>query len=317
MRSQASKVPLKDRVWKPLLSLVTNETGKSGNAYEDELRATSDVFLKGLFRGLSGNHVLAEAASFAAGQVQYLGVFLEGNAMGLALSDHLTPAKHKRWNTLRSEIETRHPYEIHTALGMALGLFGGKVETTKSMTSLWQWFVVDGLGFQQGLLHPDKFIERRVRTRRSLCVQGSKVFDQGLGRSIWFQAGGDVQRTCETVERFEKERQADLWVGVGVAVSHVGNLSQTSLTYLRARADKHAANFAIGIAIGAHVRHLNGTGKEVADNACRIAAGVSAEEAAAIVENAVAAVSGSPTDDIHIRWQGTISQNLRVRTLDR
>lgn len=312
MRSQASKVPLKDKVWKPLLSLVTNETGKSGNAYEDELRATSDIFLKGLFRGLSGNHVLAEAAAFAAGELQYLGVFLEGNAMGLALSDHLTPAKHKRWDTLRSEIETRHPYEIHTALGMALGLFGGKVETTNSITSLWQWFVVDGLGFQQGLLHPDKFIERRIRTRRSLSIQGSKVFDQGLGRSIWFHAAGDVQRACEAVEKFDKERQEDLWVGVGVAVSHVGNLPEASLTYLRARSDKYAANFAVGIAIGAHVRHLNGTGKEVTDNACRIVAGVSAAEAATIVGDAATAVSGNTTGDIHIRWQETISRKLRT-----
>lgn len=313
MRSQASKVPLKDKVWKPLLSLVTTETGRSGNAYEDELRATSDIFLKGLFRGLSGNHVLAEAAAFAADELQYLGVFLEGNAMGLALSDHLTPAKHKRWNTLRSEIEARHPYEIHTALGMALGLFGGKVETTDSVTSLWQWFVVDGLGFQQGLLHPDKFIERRIRTRRSLCVQGSKVFDQGLGRSIWFQAAGDIQRTCEAIEKFEQERQSDLWVGIGVAVSHVGNLPEASITYLRARANKHATNFAVGTVIGAHVRHLNGTGNGVSDAACRIAAGVSAEEASNIVEDAYAAVNGSTTNDIHIRWQETISRKLTAQ----
>lgn len=295
-----------------MLSLVSNETQQSGNAYADELRATSDVFLKGLFRGLSGNHVLTEAASFAAGEMQYLGVFLEGNAMGLALSDYLTPAKRKRWNTLRCEIENRHPYEVHTALGMALGMFGGKIDNA---TSLWQWFVLDGLGFQQGLLHPDKFIERRIRSRRALSAQGAKVFDQGLGRSIWFQSAGDVQRACESVEKFDHERHADLWTGLGVAVAHVGNLPESSLTYLRARAEKHAASFAVGIAIAAHVRHLNGTGKEVADNACRIIAGVSAQEAAAIVEHSYAAVYGSTTNDIHMRWQDAISQKLKEASL--
>lgn len=315
LRSQATKVHLQEKLWKPILSLVnSNETSSGGNAYGEEIRATCDVFLKGLFRGLSGKPATMDSAPFIAGRIQHLGVYLEGTAMGLALCDRLTPARFKRWNVFKNEIEQKHPYEIHTALGMALGMFGGKVEPIQ--TSLWNWFIIDGLGFQQGLLHPDRYIERKIRSRRALSVQASRVFDQGLGRAIWFHAAGDVVKVSDAVEKFESDRKHDLWVGIGVAAAHVGSLPDASLSYLEERAGFNRAALAIGIAIAAHVRFLNETGKEVAEAACRVILSTSAHEAAMLVEEAANFVKAEPILDRHAHWQNRIAQKLGIVALN-
>lgn len=303
---------LTEKFWKPFMSLVASDSVQCDQTnFSKEVRATGDVFLKGIFRGLSGASIVPAEATRIAGHQRFKGVLMEGLSMGLALSDHVNPSRVKRWNLHCSRHELAHPYETHTGLGMAIGMFGGAVTSPRM---LWEWFVIDGLGFQQGVLHSEKFLYRCGKTTRRLTSYGFKVFDQGLGRSIWFQTGGNATAACDMIANFSIDRQADLWIGMGVAVAHVGSTSNADLEVLRDRAGIFRTHLALGTVIAAHVRHLGNTCADITDGACRIVAGMSSAEAARIVQQATDSISESGADEVsHQVWHNRIIEMLSSR----
>jgi hypothetical protein len=81
-------------------------------------------------------------------------------------------------------------------LGWAWARLPGNPERRlPALDPLLGWLAVDGYGFHEGYFH----WRRRVSARelpRGLSASARRVFDQGLGRSLWFVEGADVPRAA-------------------------------------------------------------------------------------------------------------------------
>ena len=120
-----------------------------------------------------------------------------------------------------------------------------------------------------------------------------RAFDQGLGRSLWFVRGAEVERVIEMVGTFECERQSDLWSGVGLACAYAGGADDASVEALRAGAGPFAPQLAQGAAFAAKARERAGNTSANTEKACRILCAMTAGAAAEITD---AALIGLPPD---------------------
>lgn len=219
---------------------------------------------------------------------ELLGFAFEGAAMGLALLDLMTPWQKDRWLHFMQSGGAEHIYMSHVGVGWALARLqrwrGGHPRLTDPLL---RWLAIDGYGFHEGYFHWPKFIRSRALPER-LSGYSRRVFDQGLGRSLWFVNGADVQRIAATVAAFPVTRRADLWSGVGLACAYAGGVDQAALTALRAAAAPlYQAQLAQGASFAAKTRQRAGNPTEHTEMACRMLCGISAVEAAEATDHAL------------------------------
>src|SRR5207249_4846410 len=138
-------------------------------------------------------------------------------------------------------------------------------------------------GFHEGFFHWRRYLGGSPVPKR-VTGYAARVFDQGLGRSLWFVDGADVCRLRQTISDFPQKRQPDLWSGIGLACVYAGELDETGLHSLREAAGAFWPQLAQGGAFAAKARCRAGSPTAYTERACRALCGVSAEEAAAITD---------------------------------
>lgn len=214
----------------------------------------------------------------------------EGVAMGLTGLDCVLPSK-SRFREFLAGPGDAHVYMVHIGAGEALARMRRRPEPFLARLDdpVLRWLVMDGYGFHQGFFARAKYVDRQV-VPAFLSPYARRVFDQGVGRSIWFSAGADVVRIAAHIAAFTPDRHADLWLGVGVACSYVGGLSRQEIECLREVCAPHLTRVAIGAAFAARGRHRAGNPQPDTDLACEVLCGTDSLGASTIVEDAFAAL---------------------------
>ncbi|KJK43541.1 hypothetical protein UK23_32840 [Lentzea aerocolonigenes] len=182
------------------------------------------------------------------------GVAYEGAGMGLSLLDFLLPGKRRTADFLDGPGRT---YKPMVYIGAGLVLPRVPVDPLKVMARFSdddRWLMLDGYGFYHGFFSPDRALRRQVRPRR-ITGYAARMFDRGLGRSLWFTSAANTHRLTATIERFPLARRGDLWSGVGLACAYAaGVLDELAMRRLVNAADQQADQFAVGVAVGAGFR---------------------------------------------------------------
>jgi len=243
---------------------------------------------------LSGYHAALEESTFVSlarrlsnVEADLRGFAFEGAAMGLALLDYFTPWRKDRWRTFTEHFAEAHIYMMHVGLGWALARLRRTVTRHLSkLDPLLRWLVVDGYGFHEGYFSWPRYVEQRAIAYR-LDGYERRVFDQGLGRSIWFVKGANVAAVVSAIDAFPFARRNDLWSGVGLACAYAGGCGRAAIESLRAAADEHLPAFAQGVAFAAKTRQRAANLNSHTENVCRVICGRSAEELAAITDAAL------------------------------
>jgi hypothetical protein len=138
------------------------------------------------------------------------GFAFEGAGMGLYLLDLLTPWRRDRLRRFLEGSGAAHVYMIHVGAGWALAQLGRKVDRALSrFDPLLGWLAVDGYRFHQGYFHWPETVECQ-RVPHWISGYARRVFDQGLGRSLWFVEGAEAARIAATIARFPRSRHTDL-----------------------------------------------------------------------------------------------------------
>jgi hypothetical protein len=212
------------------------------------------------------------------------GYAYEGAAMGLTGLDCVLPWK-KRLRAYMAGPGAPHIYMVHIGAGEALARLRRKPEPfiARLEDRTLCWLVMDGYGFHEGFFSRQRFVVDQL-VPAHLSSYGRRVFDQGLGRSIWFSAGADARAIATTIASFPAARQADLWVGIGVACAYVGGVERSTIEALRQAAGVHAPRLATGAAFVAKGRQRAGNLVPHTDLACQVLCGVSSLQAAQIVD---------------------------------
>lgn len=268
------------------------------------------VFVQGYQAALNdaGLEALRNELNCVAAEVK--GFAFEGAAFGLALLDYLTPwGRHRRLGQFLAGPGANHSYMVHVGIGWAIArlpwLRRNGMACLKHLDPVLRWLALDGYGFHEGYFHwPRYIIERELPNW--LSGYGRRVFDQGLGRSLWFVDGADPDRLPITIAALDSSRHADLWSGVGLACAYAGGLNAAGMNTLKQAASQYVPQLAQGAAFAAKTRQRAGNYAEHTELACRIFCGCTADAAALITDETLANLTVNGTEPAYEAWRKTI-----------
>lgn len=279
-----------------LFRVPAAETTFARRGFHDVNRNTSiyleqvgRAFVYGYDAALSNDDLQKLTQHLDCVEGKWRGFAFEGAAMALTLRDQFVPWKTGRLPAFLAGPATRHTYMVHVGVGWAIArlIWRRNIDgCLQHLDSLLRWLAVDGYGFHEGYFHwPQSVVEQRIPKR--VVGYARRAFDQGVGRSLWFVDGADVERIPNTIAKFALSRRADLWSGVGLACAYAGGASSTSIQALQKAAGSYSAELSQGAAFAAKARQRAGNYEPHTDMACRIFCGLSADSAAAVTDEAL------------------------------
>ncbi len=274
------------------------------------LERVGATFLAGYHAALAHDEDQALVDELEAIDLSFRGFAYEGAGMSLAMLDQMMPWRPQRFVEFVAGPGSPHVYMMNVGAGWAMArLPFGKRRILDRLDPLLRWLAFDGLGFHEGYFHWPKSIDQQ-KMPRSVRGYECRCFDQGLGRSLWFVHGADVERVIETIGRFSVSRQSDLWAGVGLASTYAGGVPRESLLRLVEASGAHRLCLAQGSAFAAEARRRAGNLQPHTELATRVLCGSSAEEAAevtSVTRRGLPADTDTPAFEI---WRRRIQADL-------
>ena len=239
----------------------------------------------------------------AQGPKAFRGFAYEGAGMGLALVDWMTPWSRTRLTRFLSGAGDAHVYMVHVGAGWVLARVPGNVDRFLSrFDPLLRWLLIDGYGFHEGYFNWAAYLGGAPAPSR-LKGYARRVFDQGLGRCLWFIDGAEVRRITQTIAGFPAPRQADLWSGIGLASVYAGEISEEDLHLLRAAAGDFLPQLSQGAAFAAKARQRAGNLSPYQDLACGILCGMTASEAARVTDDVLENLPNDGPEPAYETWR--------------
>jgi enediyne biosynthesis protein E3 len=267
------------------------------------------TFLQGYHAALTEDEPEALATRLNEVEVELRGFAFEGAGMGVTLLDCFSPWKRNRLQAFLDGPGAAHVYIVHAGVGGVLARFRRWVEPTLTrLDPVLRWLAVDGYGFHMGYLHCQRYVQEQVFPPR-LSGYALRVFDQGLGRSLWFVEGADVTRIPATIAAFPPARQADLWSGVGLACAYAGGVDYSAIAALGTAAGPFRLQLAQGAAFAAKARQRANNPAVHTERACEVLCGLSAAAAATLTD---AALENLPLDGAEPAYE-VWRQRIRAR----
>jgi hypothetical protein len=285
---------------------------------QHRLEQIGNVFLQGYQAVLEDDGFDALALRLRDVDAELRGFAFEGAAMGLTLLDHVSLWKGRRLQAFLNGPGAAHVYMAHVGVGWALArlpwLRRNAEQYLARLDPLLCWLVVDGYGFHEGYFNWRRAIEKQAIPNQ---LQGytRRVFDQGLGRSIWFVAVADVRRISAAVATFEPERHADLWSGVGLACAYAGGMDQAGTEAMRISAQPYTPQLAQGAAFAAKVRQRANNPAAHTEMACKILCGLSTEAATLITDVALDSLPGDGEEPAYEVWRQRIQAQFAMEAV--
>ncbi len=213
-----------------------------------------------------------------------VGFAFEGSGMSFAVMDVLFPKQHSR---LRKFIENElkhHDFIAAVGAGLAIGKapFGlRKMEKyMRKLDPRMAWCVPDGYAFYKGIFETKKYIDLAQDAPSGFPEYAKNVFDSGLGRAIWWAKCGSPKHIKQTIDAFPKERQAELWSGIGVASTYAGGVEYDYLDELVVFSGDYKVDYLSGIPFSAKMRQKGGNYSEWTEKACQRLLNASIDEVA-------------------------------------
>lgn len=317
-----SATPFWGKLRQRLFSISLEETtfAKRGFRKPEEhlqqhLETVGRQFLLGYHAAIKNDKLDILVPHLNAVEAEWRGFAFEGAAMGLAILDLLTPWRKHRLQEFLAGAGDAHAYMVHVGAGWILGRLPLNVEKyLDRLDPLLKWLAIDGYGFHEGYFHPSRYIKQQEICRK-LSGYARRVFDQGLGRSLWFVEGADVTCILQTISQFSSNRQADLWSGVGLACAYAGGVEGNAIEMLRSTAGPYRPQLAQGAAFGAkaRLRALNLTSHT--ELACQRLCGMSAQAAAKVTDVALENLPTEGKEPAYEIWRQRIQAQFTVREI--
>jgi hypothetical protein len=307
------------RIVRALLSLSGDEKRFAGSitAFEDEgvrrrLKAIGDAFLAGYRAALEEEDPEALAARLARTGPELRGFAYEGAGLALSLLDSLPPWRRHRFSTFLRGAGASQPYLLHVGAGWVLArLPVSPARFLARFDPLLRWLALDGYGFHEAFFRWRRTVERR-RLPARLPRHGRGPFDVGVGRRLWLTPEVEAGNLPRIIGTFPVDRQADLWAGVGEACGFAGVRGPEALAGVLQSAGRFAPQLGQGAAFAATVRARAGNPAPHTELACRLFCRMSAAEAAALADEALAGLPADGEVPAFEVWRRRIQERLKA-----
>jgi hypothetical protein len=239
---------------------------------------------------------------------QYVGFAIEGAAMGLLLRQ-AKQGDDESLAAFRAGPWGRFAALIYAGIGLGLGDSGQPVlPFVEAQDDIMAAFVVDGYAFHFGFIDPAGHLHGQPRSA-DLAGDVGRIFDVGLGRSLWFSRAGVIDLVIDSLGAFDAERHPDLWAGIGFAATYAGGLTSDGVSSLLDGAGANRSMLAAGSSLAAHVRVQCDNLVPTTDNNCRLLTGRSALEADELCAKAKSAADGDTSLAGFIAWREAVAGN--------
>jgi hypothetical protein len=174
-------------------------------------------------------------------ELRYRSVAFEGASMGVALQSPI-----ETWKVYAKATE-KHDTQVHIGLGWAIAEKELDINSTlREIEPRMHTKVLEGHGYWHGLFRRRLTI-RTQQVPENIIREFQRGFDQGVGRSIWYLANGEVAKVVNIINHFSEDRKANLWQGIGVASTYVGGCSDELIAELKSASGEFNKNFEKGI----------------------------------------------------------------------
>jgi hypothetical protein len=271
-----------------------------------------ESFVEGYHAALEDSRPQSLAASLARLAPEQWGFAYEGAGLGLALLDVVTPWRRDRLVTFLHGPGAAQIYMLHVGAGWALARLPVSVQRFQArLDPLCRWMVLDGFGFHEAFYHWEGTVERRELPAR-VFGYAARPFDFGVGRRLWFTPGDEIGHILRIVAAFPSSRQGDLWTGIGKACAFAGGRGEGAIREIRRAAGPYAPQLAQGVTFAAKVRARGGNPAAHTELACRLLCGMSAEEAAALTDEALAGLPPDGELPAFEVWRRRIQDRLKT-----
>lgn len=220
-------------------------------ASREVLEAVGRSFVAGYNTALLARDVGDVEEALAGAPQAMRGFFAEGAAMGVAIADGLSLRRSQLAGYL-AVADRDFTYLAHVGAGWALARMPWRRRAIlASLDPLHGWLAFDGLGFHDAYFHA-----RRIAAgwRRETQGYAARVYDQGIGRALWFAGGGDVNGAAALIAALDAARHDDLWSGLGLAMAYAGPADAAALGAALDNAGTSQAAYAQGVAFAAEAR---------------------------------------------------------------
>jgi hypothetical protein len=216
------------------------------------LESAGAAFIAGYNEALGARAPQALLSTLSTLPVPGRGFFAEGAAMGAAIQTACLPWRNSL-SPLLDALAGKYVHLAHVGVGWAMARIPFARRRLMAMLDpMLAPLAIDGRGFHDGYFHS----VATVAGRRSLPGEPGQVYDQGVGRSLWFSRGADPDRVASAVEALDSNRRDDLWAGVGLACVYAGGADEAAVDRLMAKAGPASRWMRQGaaFAVGAHAR---------------------------------------------------------------
>jgi hypothetical protein len=237
---------------------------------------------------------------------ELVGFAYEGAGLYFALLDLLVPRSKSRLAMFTGSVATNHDYIATVGAGFAFGRvpFGAsRLESyQRKLDPAISWCLADGYGFHQGFFHWRRFIADRAPAPTCLSPQNRRLFDAGVGRAMWWVFGADPAAIAAAIFGFDKNRQGDMWTGIGTALGYAGaGPAQTSRTLLDL-AGPHSLEMLSGLPLAARMREKGGNPARWTEATCLELLSLTAAETSDLVVTELATYLNSWQGLEHDKW---------------
>lgn len=237
---------------------------------------------------------------------EFVGFAIEGASMGLLMR------RQKHGDTASLDAFRAGPWGryralIYAGIGLGLGEFGLPVlPEVEAAEDLMAAFIVDGYAFHFGFIDPASYLGGQPWPE-GVDGEMGRIFDVGLGRSLWFSRAGAAALVASAVEAFDGGRHEDLWAGVGFASTYAGGLSEADVAVLFDAAGPYRRTLAAGSSLAAHVRVQSGNLVPTTESNCLALTGRTAGEADALCLAAQSAAGSDTSLTGFLAWREAIA----------
>lgn len=251
----------------------------------ERLERVMRVFLRG--------HNMAAAARFPEEVVEaldgafddhHIGFAFEGAGMHLAMMDLLFKRRSSRLRRFIEGPGLSHDYICCVGAGFAIARvpFGERrlAGYQRRLDPLIAWCVSEGLGFHRGFFGADRELPVRARVPRGLPEAERRLFDSGIGRSLWWTEGGSPAAVRLAIETLPEPRRSDMWFGLGIACAYACCVGTGVIDELAETAGDYRQDFLCGIPFAARMRQRGENPSAETELVCRRLLGMSADDAA-------------------------------------
>ena len=201
---------------------------------------------------------------------EFSSIAYESASMAIALKDFENETFPHAWISFANGAAAAHQAQVYVGLGWAIAKFNFPfLMAIENLHSRFYFRIADGCGYYDG-----SFKTRRTVTNQELPVYlpaaALPMYDQGIGRSIWYTQKADIHKIRNKIETFVTGRHADLWRGVGIAVAYVGGCDDEDLKTLFRYASANCSQLACGAALAARSRTMANTMTEDTERCSRL-----------------------------------------------